>query len=428
MKLLTYTSRRFLLLIALLLLALGATLYYSIRHVLYEEIDEFLIARNREVMEALNRDPAILNDNPLYHRDFTIKKIPEKEYKKFLKKHRAIHFKDMQFEAYEGETEPFRKTESVFVYDNKYYKLTVIALLLNSEELLFAIFISIVVFSVLLIFLSVTINKYLLGRLWAPFYRNLERIRQYRMDKETTLAFEHSSIAEFEEINCSVEELVKNNLIVYQSQKQFTENASHEIQTPLAIVRNKLDLLMETSVLTEEQAKLIEAVTNNLERLSQLNKSLLLLSKIENDQFPELNNIDVGLLIGKYCEALEALLEYKQLSISIHQEEAAIVNMNPELAHILFSNLVRNAINHNIEGGYIRIYISRQTLTIENTGKELKVAPELMFERFRKSSDSKSSYGLGLSIAASICKLYRYTLSYTCNREIHRVSILFSHS
>jgi len=339
MKLLNYTSRRFFLLIAVLLLALGASLYYSIRYKVYDELDEFLVARHQEILNVVNENPAIINESPIYHRDFTIKQISEKEYNKCIKKHPTAYFKDTKFEIYQGEEEPYRKIESVFIYKGAYYKLTVIALLLNSEELLFAIFVTIVIFSVLLIILSVTINKYLLGKLWAPFYRNLDRIRQYRMEKETELVVEHSNIVEFEEINRSVEELVKNNLAVYQNQKQFTENASHEIQTPLAIVRNKLDLLMESPALTDEQANLIEAITDNLERLSLLNKSLLLLSKIENDQFPELRRIDVGILVKKYCDDLEDLLEYKKLTLYFEEDEPAMVSMSPELAHILLSNL-----------------------------------------------------------------------------------------
>ena len=428
MKLLNYTSRRFFLLIVLLLLALGASLYFTIRYMIYEELDEFLVSRHEEILNAVGKSPELMDEGAIYHRDFAIKQIPKKEYNKFLKKHPTVHFKDTKFEIYQGEEEPYRKIESVFVYGGKYYKLTVIAMLLNSDELLFAIFIGIVVFSVLLIFLSVTINKYLLARLWAPFYRNLYNIRQYRMDKESKLVVEHSNILEFEDINRSVEELVKNNLAVYENQKQFTENASHEIQTPLAIVRNKIDLLLETSVLTDEQAKLIEAITDNLERLSQLNKSLLLLSKIENDQFTKMSTIDVGILVRKYFENLEDLLEYKKLTLYFEEDEPAILTMNPELAHILFSNLVRNAINHNIELGEVKVYITRESLTIENTGKELGVPPELMFERFRKSGDSKGSYGLGLSIVASICKLYRYTISYTEINKIHKISILFPHS
>jgi len=407
---------------------LGASLYYSIRYKVYDELDEFLVARHQEILNVVNENPAIINESPIYHRDFTIKQISEKEYNKCIKKHPTAYFKDTKFEIYQGEEEPYRKIESVFIYKGAYYKLTVIALLLNSEELLFAIFVTIVIFSVLLIILSVTINKYLLGKLWAPFYRNLDRIRQYRMEKETELVVEHSNIVEFEEINRSVEELVKNNLAVYQNQKQFTENASHEIQTPLAIVRNKLDLLMESPALTDEQANLIEAITDNLERLSLLNKSLLLLSKIENDQFPELRRIDVGILVKKYCDDLEDLLEYKKLTLYFEEDEPAMVSMSPELAHILLSNLVRNAINHNTIGGYIKIFVTRESLTIENTGKVLEVAPELMFERFRKSGDSKGSYGLGLSIVASICKLYRFTISYTADNKIHKILIFFPHS
>jgi len=286
MKLLQYTSRYFLAMILSLLLLLSAALYISIRLTVYKDIDEYLVNRRLEILKVISDNPEVIEEKSPYHSDVIIKKISRKEYEKFLAKHEDGKFKDTRkYDTTEHEEEPFRKLESAFQKNGKYYKLTIIASLLNPQELLYTILFNIIFFSALLILFTVILNRILLGRIWKPFKKNIEQINQYRLDKDIKPDFEKSNITEFNELNNSVEKLITNNLKVYQNQKQFIENASHEMQTPLGVMQNKIDLLMESHSLSNNQAVMVDSLAEQVNRLSRLNTTLLLLSKIENNQY-----------------------------------------------------------------------------------------------------------------------------------------------
>ena len=166
-------------------------------------------------------------------------------------------------------------------------------------------------------------------------------------------------------------------------------------------------------------------MAEQVQRLSKLNKTLLLLSKIENNQFPESKPIDLSLIVKNICDDLIELIEFKSLNLEIEILGDPVIVMNNDLAKMLFANLIRNAINHNLEAGFIKIKIQVHSFSITNTGKELLVSPELLFERFAKKSDNPQSTGLGLSIIKTICDLYGFGASYACQEKIHTVSISF---
>jgi signal transduction histidine kinase len=285
--------------------------------------------------------------------------------------------------------------------------------------------INVLLFSIILLAMIVVLNRGLLRKLWSPFYDTIKKVKQFRLDKDHALDFSDTHILEFQELNQSISELIQNNRKVYLSQKQFIENASHEMQTPLGIIRNKVDTLAELPSLTLEQAGLIDAITEHTDRLARLNKTLLLLSKIENNQFSENESIDLSVMIGACCDDFADLLEFKKLKLTVDKQGNAFVQMNPDLSRVLFSNLIKNAINHNIIDGFIQINIESTKVVIVNSGKELTSSPDALFERFNKKSDSAQSNGLGLSIVKSICSFYDFTVSYTYQTQIHTISIVF---
>jgi len=182
-------------------------------------------------------------------------------------------------------------------------------------------------------------------------------------------------------------------------------------------------LLMQNPDLTAEQAELVQAMTENLIRLSRLNKSLLLLAKIQNNQFPKTEKIDVQAILKKLFDDLNELMSFKNISFKMTVAEKAIVDLNPDLAEILFGNLVRNAIRHNIESGWIRVQINEDGISIENTGLPYKGDTAQLFQRFSKNSSHQDSSGLGLAIVKTICDFYHLPIVYTVNENIHKISI-----
>jgi len=426
MKLLNITTRYFLILIFTMLLIWCAVFYFSLRWTIYKDVDEYLTYRQHEIQKTFRQNPELITEKILYHTDFKVEKLSKKEYEKFLHKYESGKFKDTgMHDELEDEEEPFRKMESVFTCNGKYYKLTIIASLLNSEELLATILIDILIFSILLFGLVFILNRVLLRKLWNPFYETISKVKQYKLDNDSRLELAPTNIIEFKELNNSVEELIQNNRKVYMSQKHFIENASHEMQTPLGIIQNKVYMLMEEPTLTNSQATIIDDITEHVERLSRLNKTLLLLSKIENKQFAENEPIQITQLIESCCEDFSDLIEFKKLNLILEKFASPVISMNVDLARILFSNIIKNAINHNINIGFITISIEINQVTISNSGKELSVSPETLFERFNKRTDNSHSTGLGLAIVKTICQLYGFHISYSYKESTHSLIIFF---
>jgi signal transduction histidine kinase len=205
--------------------------------------------------------------------------------------------------------------------------------------------------------------------------------------------------------------------------KEFTENASHEIQTPLAIIKSKLEMVLQDKTLNDQQNQRIHTAFESANRLSKLNEALLLLSKIENHQFVDLSEIDVCKLIQSRFEYLEELFALKQIELTVLLETKVTFNMNSLLADILINNLLSNALRHNIEKGKIIVLSENQKITISNTGKEDEIDVSRLFRRFAKQTTASGSNGLGLAIAYEICKNHNLELDYRYSNKMHCMTI-----
>jgi signal transduction histidine kinase len=193
----------------------------------------------------------------------------------------------------------------------------------------------------------------------------------------------------------------------------------------LAIIRSKLELLFNQPALTEKSASLIADITEANDRLSQMNRTLLLLAKIENNQFPETERVDIAQLLQKTIDVFRG--HYEELPvINITIESTVTVPVNRVLIDVMLSNLIKNAIEHNQPEGHITISLSKNRLTIENTGPALTVPPHELFERFKKGSHQTKTTGLGLALVKQICNLYQFTVTYHYSGNRHRVMVVFS--
>jgi signal transduction histidine kinase len=234
-----------------------------------------------------------------------------------------------------------------------------------------------------------------------------------------------SNINEFKELNAAVTAMSNSVLKDYGALKSFTENASHEIQTPLAVINAKLELLMQAENFSEQQMQYIQNIQEEISRLSKLNQSLLLLTKIDNQQFKDTEKVDVATVINKHLDNYEELIAAKEIALTKNINGESIVLMNKTMAEILVSNLITNAIKHNIKKGTIEIIADRDQLTVKNTGPALSTNPEELFERFKKDKVNSESLGLGLSIVKKICEQYHFKVDYNYANGLHTVSVSF---
>jgi signal transduction histidine kinase len=212
----------------------------------------------------------------------------------------------------------------------------------------------------------------------------------------------------------------------YLSLKEYNENAAHEIQTPLAIIRSKLEILMQRKELKKESINLIESINEATTRLFKLNQGLLLISKIDNFYFQEGKEISLKQIIGNSIIHYKEIMQLKKITVEMEANDPAIVKMNEILAEVLISNLISNAVRYNIDRGFIKCLINNRYLTISNSGVPLKTDPELLFRRFHKTSENPQSVGLGLSIVKKIADTYKMKITYTCTGNIHELRLEYN--
>jgi signal transduction histidine kinase len=278
----------------------------------------------------------------------------------------------------------------------------------------------------LLLAAVVIVNRRISNRLWAPFYATMDRIRRYdvRQNKPLHLAAD-TAVEEFDRLNQTLTSLIDNVDHAYRNQKEFTENAAHELQTPLAIIRSKVELMMEGPGLNEEMAQLLGEISDANERLSQMSRNLLLLTRIENGQYPEGEIVQLSRMVEKQIGFFRDYYENEVAETRIDIESDVQLAANPSLMEILVNNLLRNAYLHNVSGGYVQIQLSRTELLIGNSGPPIEGDPERLFDRFKKGREDNRTTGLGLALVHQICQLYRYRLHYSYHSGIHQLRVMF---
>lgn len=267
-------------------------------------------------------------------------------------------------------------------------------------------------------------------KLWKPFYEILEKLRDFRLDNQRLPELPPSQIEEFNRLNEAIKELVLKNMEVFDSQKQFIENASHEMQTPLSVIQTRLEALIGQAELTQEQAGIVEGIIGSTQRLKKLNKTLLLLSKIENRQFLLAERVDVCKIIRQLMEYYEEQKVALNISVKMEIQDNLIVQGNVMLTEIMVQNLLKNAFLHNIDNGEVNIKIMENKLIIGNTGqvkdgKKLIFEKEKLFNRFYKQSGNSDTWGLGLAIGKKIADTCGWELCYRSDGALHIFEVNF---
>jgi len=328
------------------------------------------------------------------------------------------------YDSIEHELHPFRTLSSTIIIKDKPYLLTIKMSLVDNDELVMALGIVQVILIVLLAAGLLLLNRSLSQKLWKPFYNTLNQLKAYELDKNESIQPEKTNIVEFDDLNKTVSHLTDRNRKVYLEQKEFIENASHELQTPLSIFQSKLDNLMQIPGLTEAGAATILDLEETAQRMARLNKNLLLLSKIDNDQFNEIEEIDLSALANKLLSNLRPMADTDNISIQASISPLSI-KANPTLLEVLLTNLFHNAIRHTNANGKVNVNVSDKILTVTNTGNPLKMSTEKMFERFSKEGNSENSSGLGLAIVKKVCDTCRYKIAYNFQDGVHSFSVTF---
>ena len=320
-----------------------------------------------------------------------------------------------------NESEPARILTTLFKdKDERFYELSVYTPSIEKRDLKESIFYLLIGLFVILFVIILLINIWVFHRSMKPFYQLLEWLEHYRLGKNNEKLCIETHTTEFRKLNEAVSRYVAHSEEVFEKQKQFIGNASHELQTPLAICQNRLEMLLEDETLGEQQMSEIMKTYQTLEYLSKLNKSLLLLSKIDNHQFSEEKEVCLNEVLHRYMDDYQEVYAYRDITLTVEEEGELYWRMNETLAVVLITNLLKNAFVHNINKGSIRIVISSSGIRFGNTASGSALDASRVFDRFYQGSKKKEgSTGLGLAIVDAVCRHSSLKIRYRFEEDMH---------
>jgi len=404
MKFLTKINRNYLLLFSAILIVLSFSGYFILKTIILKNTKENLISQEALIEKQIaetNRIPELkplievvqVSGQPVGH----------------------LEFKDVRiFNRNENEPEDFTEYSNIIKVNDSYYLIKIREASIESEDL--AISIAVTIFILLLgaFIISYIITRRLNKTIWSIFESNLKEIENFDLREHKELQLRSSNIEEFDRLNIVINNLMAKLKKDFLSLKEFTENASHEIQSPLAIASLNLEEILQLKLDEESFRKVVTAI-NAVKRLSALNQNLLLLTKIENNQFAASDFISFNELIKIKIQEFDLLFKEKDLRISFISKSDFRVKMNMHLAGILLNNLMSNAVNHNINNGSITVTAEQNEIKFCNTGDANELNDETIFNRFVKGNSK--SHGLGLAIVKQICESHDLEISYHKNEQ-----------
>jgi len=407
---------RYLTLTFLLILAVWAAVFYAyILDEVYDNIDDGLKDKKTLIIQNILRHPELLKINEFGIEDFRV--YPSQD---DFSDHNILSNAFFYMPFYD-EDEPYRVLKTSF-YDRDMnpYTLEIRTSTVEKDDLLFNLAIALGVLYVVLVLSMYLVNLLVINKIWKPFKGILTAIRQYEVGNKTKLQPIVTDVIEFNVLHDNIQQMWQRNEVVFEEQKVFIENASHELQTPLAITLNKLELLTDDPSLTEKQLVQLSEVKQSLMRMTHLNKSLLMLTRIENHQYKQAESISFQALTATIIEDLSDLIAFKELKITVKEDSDFQVEMNKDLATILVSNLLRNAIKYTEKGREIQVRLEENCFQVKNTAKDgIRLHPSKIFQRFHKGQQDATSTGLGLAIVKSIVDSYQLQVKYSFEEGMH---------
>lgn len=411
MKLLTKTTLYFVTITLFVFFLGGIGFYVIMQNLIEKEVNHELFDRIHFLLSEANQAGTLKNIKFIASEPIEIEKVPNPHQPRtFQLKDTVLFNKVQQFYS------PYRKlTITVKSKDGNYYRISIFKSLIASNILIERVALITTLMLLLFILLVYFLNRYIFAKIWADFFDTLHKIQEFSLSNPRKESFSASEIIEFNEMNQVLNMMIDKLINDYEGIKEFTGNLSHEVQTPLAVIKNKTDLLLQES-LNEKQFKLAGSIYSATNRLSKIVRSLGLIARIDKNQFTNLTRIDLINIIKAQLENFDSLIESRKIKVDLNIESQPELKMDKNLAEILVNNLIKNAVRHNIEGGYIHISVTGKSLQLTNSGEDPGVPTEELFEQFSRASKN-GFMGIGLSIVRKITDYYGMKISYAYDKE-----------
>ncbi len=423
MKLLHYTYRKLSLALLGLMAVWGVLFYYTIIYEVMDEADDTLENYARIIINNALYDPSTLQsrgDNLMSF--YYIRPISVEEGERY----RDMFYDSFVYVESEDEDEPVRVYHTAFrMSDGQFYELELMISTLERDDMVNAMFWYLLALFALFLCCTVVGIRLILQKTFRPMNRLMDWLQHLQPGREVPPLRNETGIREFRLLGDAAFDMASRSHKAYEEQKQFIENASHELQTPLAIACGKLELLAESEGMSEEQLKELDAVYSTLGRAVKANKTLLLLSRIEHGQYVEAENVSLDDILDELLPDLTDIYEHKQIALErVRREAPFIVRCNVSLAHILVGNLLKNALLHNVDGGRLLIETTPASLVVKNTGTA-PLDADTLFRRFAHGvGRKKESSGLGLAISQAIASNSSLRLTYRWEGGMHVFSLV----
>tara|TARA_R110000744_G_scaffold153733_1_gene268158 strand:- start:6170 stop:7435 length:1266 start_codon:yes stop_codon:yes gene_type:complete len=410
-RLIQKTSQTFLWISFILMVVSTIVLYFYVKNLLREEVEEELFSTLSRVEIALTNNKTQFSLAPLVD----VSEVPEIK---------AQILKDtIIYDPSQKEMEEFRELTTFKKINQKNYKISVRNLVIESEDILVAIILSYLIIIVSVFIILFYFSKVRNKKLWLPFFKNLESMKSFSLISDKPISLVDSEILEFSELNTEIEFLTNKVRGDYKNLKQFTEDVSHELQNPLAIIQAKIENIINGDNLNDNQFGHLTSIQKDIQRLTQMNKRLTLLTKIENNQFAKVEQVIITDLVQ---ETITNFLEITSSKIEYHKKDVIYVQMDRYLAEILCNNLISNAIKHSPNKGNIVVEVMGNNFSVSNEGNLALENPEKLYSRFYRESETNKSTGLGLAIVKRICDLYNFSITYHFKEDKHIFTINFN--
>lgn len=421
MKLISHVTLRLSVAVTLILSVWAVLFYVAMIDEINDEVDDSLEDYSETIIiRALSGEQLPSKDNGSNNQYYLVRVDGH-----YAMTHPSIEYADeMVYIEEKRETEPARILRTIFENEaGEYFQLVVMTPTIEKRDVIHSILIWTSLLYATLLVIIIVLNIYVFYRSMQPLYRLLDWFRHYRVGQKNEPLPNRNTITEFRTLYDAANLYAARNEQLFEQQKRFIGNASHELQTPLAICRNRLEMLMEDEGITERQLEELAKTHQTLEHITKLNKSLLLLSKIENEQFADVRPVCFNHIVRRYLDDYCEVYEYRDIAVSVREEARLTFVLNETLAVTLVTNLLKNAFVHNTDGGRLVITLTADTFCISNTGVRHPLDRTKIFERFYKGTKQEGSTGLGLSIVAGICKLSGLEVHYEYRDEMHHFSI-----
>ena len=420
MKLIHRITLRLSLILLPILLVWAAVFYYTMVGEINDETDDSLEDYAEMLVRRTLTGGELPGQSDGSNNTYSIELLPDS-----VHHDQILEFKDEKVYIPEKrETEPARVLNMTFSDgEGNTYLLTVSTPTFEREDLLLAVFWHLVALYAILVVTILAVTALVFNYSMRPLYKLLEWLDNYHPGNGVDDLPTDSQTAEFKKLTESARSTIERAEKYFERQKQFIGNASHELQTPLAVLGTRIEWMIDNTQLTEEQFAELTKMRQSLHRLSRLNRTLLLISKIENAQFNEKDDVDIVELIKREVEVYEEVYGYKEIECRVELPERFVVTMDESLATTMVTNLIKNAFLHTAEGGSIIISIKDGELYVANSGDEALDATRL-FDRFYTSGKSGST-GLGLALVKSIAEFYKFGLEYSFVEGKHRFAVRF---